>query len=291
MHSSHETDSAPTPGRRFKRRWRGYNTNLVDDSMARLELRVVDLESQAVELREELLDSQHSASEAKHDLTRLKAELRYWNDRASYIDSEVARARQRAVDLEQEARQRAEAIESDAQERSLQLIDRVCSEANAMLQAAREEAREMFLRFETDVDMSQQKLEKLEAVRTDVATTMQRALEQFEGAVRELDSVGPAKRIVEALEPPARRANPSFGQRKALEAAGRFAQSAEHSATASMSTPLEHVLTANVEDAAQSSVEQVPTETETEAAPAASPTVGTKRYNADDEFASLLMQP
>jgi hypothetical protein len=117
-------------------------------------------------------------------------------------------------------------------------VDRVCNEANAMLQHAREEAREMFLRFETDVDMSQQKLDKLEKVRTEVARSMQTALEQFEEAVRELDKVGPVRRIVESLEEPVRRSVPTFGKEKALEAARRFEDGAEHGAVAAMSTPL-----------------------------------------------------
>jgi hypothetical protein len=112
-----------------------------------------------------------------------------------------------------------------------------------MLQAAREEAREMFLRFETDVDMSKQKLDKLEAVRREVAQSMQDALHQFEEAVRELDKVAPAKRIVEALEVPVRRAVPTFGKQKALDAAQRFEDAAGTSASAALSTPLTATVT------------------------------------------------
>lgn len=228
------------PGRRFPRSLFGYRRSTVDEAVTRLRLRVHELETEAVELREQLLEARHEASEFRHDLTRAKAELRYWNDRASYVDSEVARARQRAGEIEQEARSRADAIEADAQERSLQLVDRVCTEANAMLQAAREEAREMFLRFETDVDMSQQKLEQLERVRTEVARNMQRALQQFEQAVRELDKVGPVRRIVESLEAPVRRPVPTFGKQKALDAARRFEETAGEGASAALSTPLRH---------------------------------------------------
>jgi vacuolar-type H+-ATPase subunit H len=235
---SHTESATATRGNRFHRRFRGYAVHVVDDALEELETRVHDLEGQAVELREELLETQHTASETKHDLTRARAELRYWNDRASYVDSEVSRARQRATEMEATARARAEAIEADAQERSLQLIDRVCEEANTMLHAARAEAREMFLRFETDVDMSQQKLERLESVRREVSRTMQGALNQFEEAVRELDKVSPARRIVESLEPPVRRAVPTFGQQKALDAAQRFETTTSDTASAAMSTPL-----------------------------------------------------
>lgn len=233
---SHPAEAAP--GTRFRRGFFGYRRHLVDDAITRMQLRIDDLETQSVELREELLEAQHVASETRHDLTRARAELRYWNDRASYVDSEVARARHRATELEQASRERAETIEADAQERSLQLVDRVCTEANMMLQSAREEAREMFLRFETDVDMSKQKLDKLEEVRREVARSMQGALQQFEDAVRELDKVAPAKRIVDALETPVRRAVPTFGKQKALDAAKRFEDSAFDGTSAALSTPL-----------------------------------------------------
>ncbi|MCB0879484.1 MAG: hypothetical protein KDC46_10980 [Thermoleophilia bacterium] len=302
------------PGKRFKRSFRGYRRNLVDDALARMELRIADLEEQSVQLREELLDAQHVAGEARHDLTRAKAELRYWNDRASYVDSEVARARQRALELEQSARERAEAIEADAQERSLQLVDRVCVEANQIMQAARDEAREMFLRFETDVDMSQQKLDKLEQVRREVAQTMQSALLQFENAVQELDKVAPAKRIVSQLEEPTRRAVPTFGRRKAQEAARRFDQGVEHDASAALSSPLPTVLSASVDGQAPEPTPTMidPSGTNTGAtttsagatvpaapaaaspAPADAATTGSaprKVHDADEEFAALLMQP
>jgi vacuolar-type H+-ATPase subunit H len=280
------------PGRRFDRAFRGYRRNLVDDAMARMELRVDDLEEQSVQLREELLDAQHVAGEARRDLTRARAELRYWNDRASYVDSEVARARQRAINMEQAARARAEAIEADAQERSLQLVDRVCSEANAIMQAARDEAREMFLRFETDVDMSQQKLDKLEQVRREVAGTMQGALEQFEVAVRELDKISPARRLVTQLEPPTRRVVPTFGRRRAIDAARKFDVSVERVASAALSTPVSAVLTASVEDASDM---QAPAHelAPTPAMPTAVDPIHTVRrtHDADDDFAALLMQP
>jgi hypothetical protein len=312
--TEHTHPAENEPGKRFARSFRGYRRNLVDDAMTRLELRIADLEQQSVELREELLDSQHVASEARHDLTRARAELRYWNDRASYVDSEVARARQRATELEAAARSRAETIEADAQERSLQLVDRVCAEANAIMQAAREEAREMFLRFETDVDMSQQKLDKLEQVRVEVASTMQGALQQFEDAVRELDKVAPAKRIVTALEAPTRRSVPTFGKKKALEAAKRFDEGIERTASAALSTPVPEstspatsqgaptVLSATVSDGVDEA-EAVATPapvisielnggTPTGHAQATTEQVESHRqHDADDEFAALLMQP
>ncbi len=303
----HTHPAEARPGKRFKRSiFGGYRRNLVDDAVASLELRVDDLEEQAVQLREELLEAQHVAGEARHDLTRARAELRYWNDRASYVDSEVARARQRALELEQSARDRAEAIEADAQERSLQLVDRVCMEANQIMQAAREEAREMFLRFETDVDMSKQKLDKLEQVRRDVAQTMQGALSQFEAAVQELDKVAPAKRLVSQLEEPTRRTTPTFGRRKAQEAAKRFDQGVEHSANAAMSTPVPTELRASVEPTKTDEPAAEPTATSaaaptksTPSKPAATPTTsGVKEapvlrrtHDADEEFAALLMQP
>ena len=232
-----EETTTPQPGKLFSRGLLGYRRAAVEETMTRLGLRVEDLKLQAIELREELLETQHVASETRHDLTRARAELRYWNDRASYVDSEVARARQRAVELEETARDRADQIEADAQERSLQLVDRVCNEANAMLQHAREEAREMFLRFETDVDMSKQKLDRLENVRRDVATTMQAALNQFEDAVRDLDMAAPVKRIAEVLEGPVRTPAPNFGTKKALEAARRFEAAAALTASAALTSP------------------------------------------------------
>jgi len=306
---SDATPTAATP--QFRKRLLGYDANAVDDAIARLDLRHRDLEHQSVELREALLEAQHNASETKHDLTRARAELRYWNDRASYVDSEVARARQRANELESGARQRADAIEADAQERSLQLIDRVCGEANTMLQSAREEAREMFLRFETDVDMSHQKLSKLEEVRTEVARTMQNALRQFEDAVRELDKVAPAKRIVEALEAPVRRSVPTFGKKKALDAAKRFEAEVDRTSAAALSTPLtETVLEARVRKVAaanedsQSQIEPTAATSEpvepvvvdtaadtTDGSSIETMPLSRRAHAADDEFASLMFQP
>ncbi|MEO6867368.1 MAG: hypothetical protein ABI200_05050 [Gaiellales bacterium] len=228
----------PAPGRRFSRTLFGYRRGTVDETVAEMEQQVEDLEQQSIELREELLDARQQVNETDHDLTRARAELRYWNDRASYVDSEVARARRVADEIEHAARDRAETIEADAQERSLQLIDRVCSEANAMLQHAREEAREMFLRFEQDVDLSHQKLEKLEDVRRNVARTMQGALQQFEEAVRDLDTVSPTKRIDAGLEGPVRRAGLTFGKQKAHEAAARFDAASSDRMSAVLSTPV-----------------------------------------------------
>jgi hypothetical protein len=232
------------PNNRFRRRFRGYDVNLVEDFIERLELRTEDLEHEAGDLRDSLQQSKSEAAEAKHDLARARAELRYWNDRASYVDSEVARARRHAVELEQTARERADAIEADAQERSIQLIDRVCTEANGLLVAAREEAREMFLRFETDVDMSQQKLDQLERARRQIAGAMSKALTQFSDAVRDMERVAPAQLLVEASAQPARRAKPSFGRAKAIAAAKNFEDTRGTDSAAALSSPL----TAQVSD-------------------------------------------
>jgi hypothetical protein len=155
----------------------------------------------------------------------------------------------------------------------------------------------MFLRFETDVDMSRQKLDKLEQVRQDVAQTMQGALGQFEAAVRELDKVAPAKRLVTQLEAPTRRSVPTFGRQKAQEAARRFDQGVEQSASAALSTPI--LLAAEVTDVPE------PKGTTDAAAPAPAPepaqavapvlatepTGDRREFDADDEFADLLLQP
>lgn len=209
---------------RFGRELLGYRRSVVDDAVANLELRIATLTGEATDVRAALLASQHAASETGHNLTRARAELRYWNDRASYVDNEVARARRRAIELTQTARDRAEAIEADAQERSLQLIERVCSEANAILQSTREQAQEMSLRLETDVDVSQRKLDRLELARTAVAEALRSALASFEEAVEGVTSAAPARRIVELLEEPVRRAVPTFGRQKDMEAARRFKQ-------------------------------------------------------------------
>jgi hypothetical protein len=209
----------------FGRSLLGYRRSDVDAAVLELTQRAAGVDRHNAALRAQLTTTEHVLSETKHDLTRARAELRYWNDRASYIDGEVARARRRALEIEQEARERSEAIEADAQERSMQLIDRVCSEANALLQTAREEARDMFLRFEQDVDLSQQRLVRLEDVRADVAQSMQAALIQFEAAVRELDHAGPIHRVNAALAEPQRRALPTFGRERAIEAARRFDES------------------------------------------------------------------
>lgn len=109
----------------------------------------------------------------------------------------------------------------------------------------------MFLRFEQDVDMKQQKLDRLEQTRTEVARTMQGALQQFEEAVRELDRVDPAKRIVEALEEPVRRTRPDFGTAKALEASRRFEETVARSSSEALSTPLRPLLGLSPEDLEQ----------------------------------------
>ena len=292
-------------GARFRRRLRGYDVNVVDEAMLRAEARIDDLEARIQHLQEDLQGVHNEASETRHDLTRARAELRYWNDRATYVDSEVTRARNVAAEIEQTARDRADAIEADAQERSIKLVDRVCAEANQMLQAAREEARDMFLRFETDVDMSQQKLEKLDSVRHEIARTMQHALQQFEDAVTEMNKVAPVKRIVEALEQPTRRAVPTFGQQKALEAARRFAAEADETANAALSTPLTGTLKASVSDVDTAiddldDAVELPTSAtpaieaasdEANAATEATQAAVRRLHDADEEFAALLLQP
>lgn len=235
-------------GSRFRRVLFGYDRHGVDRDVRALERRLADLDATIAGLRDELGATRSAAAEAQHDLTRAHAELRTWNDRAAYVDGEVARARIEAAKLEADARARAEVVESEAQERSLQLIDRVCQEANSLLTAAREEAREMFVRFETEVDVSQRKLDRLEQARREIATTMQSALHQFEEAVAEVNKVAPAKRLVEALEEPARRTPPTFGTHRALEAARRFAEGTDPSTTAALSTPLPAVFGATVID-------------------------------------------
>ena len=155
----------------------------------------------------------------------------------------------------------------------------------------------MFLRFAVDVDMSQQKLDKLELVRREVASTMQGALNQFEEAVRELDKVAPVKRIVEALETPTRRPVPTFGTMKALEAAERFEAGVEPAASEALSTPLPAVLSAEVAAGASSSSEAIEASVDLQAAmselPTGTQTTNTSRrmHDADEEFAALLMQP
>jgi vacuolar-type H+-ATPase subunit H len=313
------TAGTPDPGERFRKRlFRGYDVDQVDDALARVDLQLRDLEVEAADLREELLAARNDASETRHDLTRAKAELRYWNDRASYVDSEVARARRQAAELEETARNRADTIEADAQARSLQLIDSVCEEANAMLQHAREEAREMFLRFESDVDMSQQKLVRLEEARDLIASTMQNALRQFEDAVREMNKVGPIEQIVAAIEEPTRRAVPTFGQRKALDHAKRFAEQAEHTATPALSSPLPSVLGVSVHDVDDTEAESEAIELAALPEIVVDPTApsdvfeneaGTdipvedaddehaqgpsahRSHDADEEFAALMLQP
>lgn len=303
------------PGTRFRRRFRGYDVNLVEDALTQLDQRTGELEHEVDDLRESLLEARTDGAEAKHDLARARAELRYWNDRASYVDSEVTRARRVAIELEQHARERAEQIEADAQERSIQLVDRVCTEANQLLVAAREEARDMFLRFESEVDMSQQKLDQLEEARTKIATAMQRAMSQFSDAVRQMEQVAPPSLLMETLEQPKRRAIPTFGRQKALEAAERFDGPAADVASAALSSPL----TARVEDVdASSSNDDADEQSEADVTPElamvsvddpevaldvandgasgdvdTSPLEPTKRrsHDADEEFAALLLQP
>ena len=306
------TKDSQAPGTRFPRSFHGYDRHIVDDELRRIDARVADHERRAERLARHLDETRTDLASARHELTRARAELRYWNDRASYVDSEVARARTLADEIESAARGRADAIEADAQERSLQLVDRVCTEANAMLQAAREEAREMFMRFETDVDMSKQKLDRLETVRRDVARTMQTAIGQFEDAVRELDTVAPTKRIVEAVEMPVRKSLPTFGKQRAIEAADRFEQGTNRQAEQAMTSPVpEPDTTAAASDADTSAdmsnaylVEDTSDDMQQTIADAnrASITgdddvtrsaIAKARlvYDADDEFAALLMQP
>jgi hypothetical protein len=143
---------------------------------------------------------------------------------------------------------------------------------------------------------------------------MQGALTQFEEAVRELDKVAPAKRIVQALEAPTRRAVPTFGTKKAMEAAKRFDEGIERSANAALSTPVTSPATSQGAPTILSAIVRDADADETSAPePATTPVVdltGTptghaqsadeptaddlhsrRQHDADDEFASLLMQP
>ena len=67
--------------------------------------------------------------------------------------------------------------------------------------------------------------------------------------MRERGKISPARRLVTQLEPPTRRAVPTFGRRKAMDAARKFDEGVERVASAALSTPVPAVLVASVEDA------------------------------------------
>ena len=99
--------STDVPSLRFPRALLGYRRDAVDDACAALA-------DQVVELREALMERDTVVQDLRSDLTRCEAEIRYWNDRESYVESEVDRARTTAERLEREAHERAVAVELEA---------------------------------------------------------------------------------------------------------------------------------------------------------------------------------
>ena len=206
---------------RLRRRLLGYRRKDVDAW-------VFDSRGQLIELREELMERTEAVTELEGNVHELKLQLRYWEDRAAFIDSQLSRVHEDARRIEHEARERADQVEKTAQGRALQMVDRVCVEANTILQHARDEAREIYGRNQQDINRSRVRVEQMSALQVEVSNALHRAMERFQEGVFELDKVQPTRqhslvaRVSAAAAqqaPPRERTLPTFGRTRALEAA------------------------------------------------------------------------
>ena len=180
--------------------------------------------SAADQLRATVAERDQAIAALEAELSRARAEVRYWNDRETFVEMETERARAAAERVESAARERAYAVERDAKDRAAQLIDRVCAEATAILQQARDEAREVTERVQGDVHVTEERVGQLREVQGDIQQAIRTALDSFRDGLRDLDhsvpSAGAIQTLAAAVAPP--RPEPDFGRTKAAEAARRF---------------------------------------------------------------------
>jgi hypothetical protein len=189
---------------------------------ADVDLVLADAEAQQIELREQLMERGATIDELEADLTRARREVRYWEDRQNFVEAEVERARASAERVEKEARERAEEVERDAKDRSLQMIDRVCAEANAIVQHARDEAREMATRFQDDVVLAEQRIERLRRIEVELQKSVRTAIDSFESGIRTLQDAAPSAQAVETEQTARKLPSHDFGKSRAVEAARRY---------------------------------------------------------------------
>lgn len=180
-------DAAPSPS--FEIRMRGYDRSAVDVWLA-------EHVSKVTLLTETLRERDAQIARMETQLERSRRELRYWHDRQVFVDAEVERARTDAERIEREAHERSRQLEADTQERALRMIDRVCSEANGILEHARAEAQALMARYDDDVNLSHRRLAQLSEMQVDVVQAMRGAMSRFEQGVSELELVTPSARVV-----------------------------------------------------------------------------------------------
>lgn len=202
MGSSHDDAMPPATGGgrmritmpRFRRRLRGYDADAVE---AWAETVLSQLAAVADEY-ERLLASQRSTD---MQLAESRAEVRFWHDRQSFIEAELERVRSQGAALIEDARGRADEIERAAEQRSLTMIERVCEEANSIMQHARDEAQLLFSRQERDVDAARARVERMTALQQEMSRALRGAMQRFEQGLMEVEHAGPSAQIAPPPRP------------------------------------------------------------------------------------------
>ena len=210
-----ETAVGTDPAPRFATRMRGYDKETVDAWADQAEHRAAELQTQ-------LLDKSARIANLEGQLTRVRRELRYMQDRDVFVESEMQRARdnaeriereaadraarveQEAADragrVEREATDRAERLEHDAQIRAMQMIDRISTESDAMLDRARIDAQELAARYDTDLELSRRRLHRLAHMQTEAVQAIRSAMTRFEHGLADLEVIAPSSRTISGDE-------------------------------------------------------------------------------------------
>lgn len=191
-HAGERPDDAPEQPGTAPRSFRGRFFGGYD--RAEVDAFVLQNAGESVDLREQLMSRCEELDQLRDEQRRLRTELRYWNDRQTFIDGELDRVRADAERIENDARERASNVEKRAQDRALQLVDRVCVEANTILVNAREEAHAMFARQEDDLDVSRRRVERMTQLQLEITSALRAAMQQFERGMHEIESVAPSLR-------------------------------------------------------------------------------------------------
>lgn len=206
-----DTAAVSEPAPRFATRMRGYDRETVDAWAEQAEQRTTELQTQ-------LLDKLARIANLEGQLTRVRRELRYLQDRDVFVESEMQRARDnaeriereaadrahrveqeaadRAERVEREATDRAERLEHDAQIRAMQMIDRVATESDAMLDRARVDAQEIAAKYDGDLELSRRRLHRLAHMQSEAVQAIRSAMTRFEHGLADLEVIAPSTRAI-----------------------------------------------------------------------------------------------
>jgi cell division septum initiation protein DivIVA len=227
-----ETPTVGTPSRKRRR----FGRQLLGYRRATVEAWGDALDRYIEELRHEVADSTDQIVHLTDELGALRARIRFHEDREQLVRSEMERVARDSDRMLHEARMRGEEVERAAQERALRMVDRVCDEANQILQHARDEARELLARNDAELARARQRVSQMADLQRGIRSSMRTAVEQFEQGMHHLETphtteaaiIGdsipapepspPIGRLV-PIEAPKARVQPTFGRDKAIAAA------------------------------------------------------------------------